>query len=43
VSSMGKSIDRVVADGKTLDQRLWKMQRALDNIAMGTPPQGHSR
>ena len=40
LSSLSSSIDRVTADGKALDQRLWMMQRALDNIASGVSPLG---
>ena len=40
LTSLAPSIDRVAADGEALDQRLWMMQRALDNIANGSSPLG---
>jgi len=38
VSSLSSSIDKVLAAGQALDQKLWMMQRALDNIANGVSP-----
>jgi len=40
ISALAPSIDRVVADGRALDERLSAMQRALDNIAAGVSPLG---
>lgn len=37
---LGPSIERVEADGTALDQKLWMLQRALDNIANGVSPLG---
>jgi hypothetical protein len=42
LTSLAPSIDRVAADGEALQQRLWMMQRALDNIASGVSPLGNS-
>ena len=40
VNSLAASLDRVMTDGKRLDERLWSMERALDNIANGMSPLG---
>jgi acyl-CoA reductase-like NAD-dependent aldehyde dehydrogenase len=40
VTSLATSLDRVMTDGKRLDERLWSMERALDNIANGMSPLG---
>ena len=40
VTSLATSLDRVLSDGKRLDERLWSMERALDNIANGMSPLG---
>ena len=37
-SSLGKSMDKTAADGKTLKQKITAMQKALDNIAAGRSP-----
>jgi hypothetical protein len=39
-SSLGKSMDKTAADGKTLKQKITAMQKALDNIAQGRSPIG---
>jgi hypothetical protein len=39
-TSLAPSIDQVSEDGKALDQKLWMLQRALDNIAAGVSPLG---
>jgi septal ring factor EnvC (AmiA/AmiB activator) len=43
ISSLAPSIDRVIGDGKALDNKLWMMQQALDNIANGQSPLGDMR
>ena len=43
VSSLSSAIDRIVADGKTLDDKLWSMEHALDNIANGLSPLGQMK
>ena len=40
ITSLQKSLERVMTDGKRLDERLWSMERALDNIAHGMSPLG---
>ena len=40
VSALAPSIDRVTGDGQALDQRLWMLERALNNIANGVSPLG---
>jgi hypothetical protein len=40
ISSLAPSIDQIIADGKALDNKLWSMQHALDNIANGLSPLG---
>jgi len=40
INSLAPSIDRVSEDGKALDQKLWMLQHALDNIAGGVSPLG---
>jgi len=37
-SSLAPSMDKTVADGKTLKQKIAAMQKALDNIAQGQSP-----
>jgi hypothetical protein len=43
ISSLAPSIDRIIGDGKALDNKLWMMQQALDNIANGQSPLGDMR
>ena len=40
VTSLQTSLDRVMTNGKRLDERLWSMERALENIANGMSPLG---
>ena len=40
VSALAASFDRVADDGTALDQKLWMLQRSLDNIANGQSPLG---
>jgi hypothetical protein len=40
LTGLAPSIDRVTDDGTALDQKLWMLQRALDNIANGASPLG---
>jgi hypothetical protein len=42
VSSLSPSIDRVLLDGKALQERLWSMDHALNNIADGVSPLGEA-
>jgi hypothetical protein len=37
-ASLGKSMDKTAADGKTLKQKISAMQKAMDNIAQGQSP-----
>jgi hypothetical protein len=41
VSGLRASIDGVMAKGKALDDKLWSMEHALDNIANGLSPLGN--
>jgi hypothetical protein len=40
IASLSESIDRVLLDGKALQERLAMMERALNNIAAGVSPLG---
>jgi hypothetical protein len=40
ISSLGQSIDKVMADGTALKERMGAMQQALNNIANGVSPLG---
>jgi len=41
-TSLGPSMDKAAADGRTLKQKIAAMQRAMDNIAQGLPPTGNA-
>jgi len=40
ITSLSPAIDKILADGKALDNKLWSMEHALDNIANGQSPLG---
>lgn len=43
ISGLSPAIDRIIADGGTLDSKLWSMEHALDNIANGLSPLGEMK
>jgi hypothetical protein len=43
VTNLSTSIDKVVADGNALDQKLFLMQNALDNMNKGQSPLGEMK
>lgn len=40
INSLSDGIDKVVASGKVLDDKLWSMEHAMDNVANGKSPVG---
>jgi len=40
INSLSAGIDKVVASGKALDDKLWSMEHAMDNVANGKSPLG---
>jgi hypothetical protein len=40
ITSLSEGIDKVVASGKALDDKLWSMEHAMDNVANGKSPLG---
>jgi hypothetical protein len=40
ITSLSEGIDKVVASGKALDDKLWSMEHAMDNVANGQSPLG---
>ena len=43
ITSLESAIDQVVAKGSALDQKLWLMQNALDNMGKGLSPLGNMK